>query len=279
MPELPEVETIKEALKKNVEGALIRQVEVHCRSLRIPVPLCFEKTLAGCRITKVRRVAKYVIMDLDNGKSIVWHFGMSGKIKITDVLPSVPEKHDHVIIATSHGFVIFNDPRRFGLMTVIKTTDADACPLFRHIGPDPFDNKLDATYLETRLRHKKTPIKIALLDQSLIAGIGNIYASEALYLARISPLRPSSSLTFSEISALLEAIRLTLKKAIKAGGSTLRDYRKPDGSMGYFQYQHSVYGKEGQPCPDCPLQKCPDGGIKKIVQGGRSTFYCNHLQK
>ncbi len=279
MPELPEVETIKEALRKNIEGAIIRWVDVHCRKLRIPVPDCFEELLTGSRIIKVRRFAKYVVIDLDNGYSIIWHFGMSGKVKITNLMPSAPDKHDHIVIATSLGYLTFNDPRRFGLMTVVQTVDVKNCHFFRHIGLDPFDDKLDASYLETRLLHKKTSIKVSLLDQSLIAGIGNIYASEALYLAKISPLRPSNSLTFSEISTLLDAIRLTLKKAIEAGGSTLRDYRKPDGSMGYFQYQHSVYGKEGRPCPDCPLQKCPDGGIKKIVQGGRSTFYCNHLQK
>ena len=231
MPELPEVETIKEALRKAVEGAVIQKVIVRNRKFRIPVPADFEDTLEGAAILKVYRIAKYAVLDLDNGFSVVWHFGMSGKVKITDTYPADLEKHDHIIIVTTRGILTFNDA-----------------------------------------------IKIALLDQSIVNGIGNIYASEALYAARISPLRECCSLSKQEISNLINAVRKTLQKAIDAGGSTLRDYRKPDGSMGYFQHMHCVYGKAGQKCPDCSCNGCTEG-IKKIIQGGRSTFYCRHLQK
>ena len=278
MPELPEVETIKEALRKAVEGAVIQKVIVRNRKFRIPVPADFEDTLEGAAILKVYRIAKYAVLDLDNGFSVVWHFGMSGKVKIIDTYPADLEKHDHIIIVTTRGILMFNDARRFGLMTCLKTSNLRACSLFSHTGPDPFDEQFNADYFSAKLCHKKTAIKIALLDQSIVNGIGNIYASEALYAARISPLRECCSLSKHEISNLINAVRKTLQKAIDAGGSTLRDYRKPDGSMGYFQHMHCVYGKAGQKCPDCSCNGCTEG-IKKIIQGGRSTFYCSHLQK
>lgn len=278
MPELPEVETIKEALRKAVEGAVIQKVIVRNRKFRIPVPADFEDTLEGAAILKVYRIAKYAVLDLDNGFSVVWHFGMSGKVKITDTYPADLEKHDHIIIVTTRGILTFNDARRFGLMTCLKTSNLRTCSLFSHTGPDPFDEQFNADYFSAKLCHKKTAIKIALLDQSIVNGIGNIYASEALYAPRISPLRECCSLSKQEISNLINAVRKTLQKAIDAGGSTLRDYRKPDGSMGYFQHMHCVYGKAGQKCPDCSCNGCTEG-IKKIIQGGRSTFYCRHLQK
>jgi formamidopyrimidine-DNA glycosylase len=175
--------------------------------------------------------------------------------------------------------LIYNDARRFGLLTYVKTNEIFSCHLFNHIGIDPFDTNLTPNYLMEKFKNKKTPIKIALLDQSIINGVGNIYASEALYEARISPFRESQSLTKNEISKLIEAIIKTLNKAIKAGGSTLRDYRKPDGSTGYFQNEHCVYNKTGQRCPNCICQTDITGGIAKSVQGGRSTFYCKTLQK
>lgn len=279
MPELPEVETIKEALRQAVDGAVIKEITVRCRSFRIPVPDNFENLLKGGRIAKIYRIAKYVVIDIDNGYSIVWHFGMSGRVKIAPTLPEVLDKHDHIVITTTAGYLIFNDARRFGLMICIKTPDVANYFRERHTGIDPLDDKLDGKYLAQLLQKRKTPIKTALLDQSLIAGIGNIYASEALYLAKISPLRLCSDLSEREICRLLEAVRVILRKAIAAGGSTLKDYRKPDGGMGYFQFQHNVYGKEGQKCPDCPHAACPCGGIKKIIQGGRSTYYCPHWQK
>lgn len=278
MPELPEVETIKESMRKTLNNAVIKSVIVYNRSLRLPVPDNFEKIICGTKICRIYRIAKYALWELDNNYSIVWHFGMSGKVKITDITPDVLERHDHIIMHTTKGIIIYNDPRRFGLVTVIKTSQLKTNPLFRSLGLDPFDDELTATYLESKLENKHTPIKINLLDQSIICGIGNIYASEALYEAKISPLRASNSLTIKEQANLIEAVRIVLRKAIAAGGSTLHDYKKPDGDIGYFQLQHAVYGKEGKSCSNgCKSKKC--AGIRKIIQGGRSTFYCPHLQK
>lgn len=276
MPELPEVETIKEAMRKAVSGNKIESVTVYNRHLRCLIPADFEKTLCGAKITRIYRIAKYALMELDNGYTVIWHFGMSGKLKIIKEKNLVLEKHDHAVIKTSDCTIIYNDPRRFGVLTICKTAKLFENPLFCHLGLDPFDENLSEIYLKEKLAHKKIPIKVALLDQSIISGIGNIYASEALYNARISPLRESSSLKKKELKKLIESIRLILSKAIKAGGSTLHDYHKPDGSTGYFQLQHCIYGKEGQCCPHCT---CGTGKIIKLVQAGRSTYYCNHLQK
>jgi len=274
MPELPEVETIKESLRKAVEGAKIESVLVNNRCLRISIPHDFEKIVTGHQIKKLYRIAKYAIMDLDNAYSIVWHFGMSGKIKLLSTKNPILEKHDHIVVKTSADTIVYNDPRRFGLITVLPTDKLKEDALFCHLGPDPFDANLNENYLFRKFQNKKTAIKIALLDQNIVAGIGNIYASEALYESGISPLRCCSSLNKNELKKLISAIRITLSKAIDAGGSTLHDYRKPDGSAGYFQLQHSVYGKDGQCCP-----KCKKNCIIKITQGGRSTYYCPHTQK
>ncbi len=276
MPELPEVETIKEAVKKAVTGATIRFVVIRNRHLRIPIPHDFEKRICQTKILRIHRIAKYAVMDLDNGCSIIWHFGMSGKIKISADDDFAMEKHDHVVIQTSKGTIIYNDPRRFGLITLCQTDALNKNPLFIDLGPDPFDPMLNEEYLSKKLKKKKISIKTTLLDQSIIAGIGNIYASEALYSARISPLRESCSLSLKETSDLIKAIKTTLKKAIDAGGSTLHDYRKPNGDIGYFQLQHCVYGKEGKPCPHCT---CSTKKILKIIQNNRSTYYCGKLQK
>ena len=278
MPELPEVETIKESMRKSLADATISSAKVYNRSLRQPVPDNFEKIVCKAKICRIYRIAKYALWELDNGYSIVWHFGMSGKVRITDTMPGVLEKHDHIVITTSKGILIYNDPRRFGLVTAVRTSQLKENPLFKNLGVDPFDDMLTPMYLESKLSGRHTPIKIALLDQSIICGIGNIYASEALFSAKISPLRASNSLTPKEQKTLIESVRLILRKAIAAGGSTLHDYKKPDGDIGYFQLQHAVYGKEGQQCLNgCRNKKCT--GIKKIIQGGRSTFYCPHWQK
>lgn len=278
MPELPEVETIKEALKKEITGVKINDVIVKNRTFRESVPAKFEDIIRNTMVLKVWRLAKYVIIDLDNGYSVIWHFGMSGKVKFIENPNGAYEKHDHIIFKLSKKEVIYNDVRRFGLLSYAKTDNIYSHHLFLHIGIDPFDSNLTPEYLLDKLKNKKTPIKLALLDQSIINGIGNIYASEALYDARISPLRESSSLSKKEIAKLIDAIIKTLNKAIKAGGSTLRDYRKPDGSTGYFQNQHCVYNKTGKPCPDCVCNLNKTGGIAKLTQGGRSTFYCKTLQ-
>lgn len=279
MPELPEVETIKEALVKSIKGATIFSVTVNNRNLRQCIPLNFAKIVHQTKIVHIYRISKYIVLDLSNKYSIILHFGMSGKIRFIDQENPVFEKHDHVIFDTSHGLLTYNDPRRFGLILILLTNTIPSYPPFTKLGPDPFDKKLDVSYLKNKFKNKKLPIKVALLDQSIICGIGNIYASEALYSARISPLRFCDNITEQELQTLIFAIRETLSKAIKAGGSTLHDYRKPDGSTGYFQLQHAVYGKEGQTCPDCvcSLKKCK--GIQKVILDGRSTFYCPYLQK
>ena len=279
MPELPEVETIKEALVKAVDKAVILSVLVFNRNFRVIVPNDFEQILIGQTVSRIYRRAKYVIIDLTNGISIIWHFGMSGRVRILSQKPETFEKHDHVVIVTNKCTLIFNDARRFGVITYIPTKDISASQIFKHVGIDPFDSKLDGQYLFSKIARKQIPIKVALLDQSIICGIGNIYASEALYLARISPLRLCCNISVEECSILVVAVRDILNKAIEAGGSTLRDYRQPDGSMGYFQMQHAVYGKEGICCPDC-VCSCPKScGIKRITQAGRSTYYCDYLQK
>ncbi len=278
MPELPEVETVKNGIAGFAGQARILKVEIRNRQFREKIPEDTEQKITGAVITGFRRVGKYIVVDLDNDLCLVWHLGMSGRIKTFGQAPAQIQKHDHISIETTAGWLVYNDPRRFGLFTYIEKDRLFQSKYLRKMGIDPFDQRLNAAYLSTKLQKRKTPVKEALLDQNIINGIGNIYASEALYAARISPLRECCSLSKQEISNLIDAVRKTLQKAIDAGGSTLRDYRKPDGSMGYFQHMHCVYGKAGQKCPDCSCNGCTEG-IKKIIQGGRSTFYCSHLQK
>ena len=279
MPELPEVETVKNAVSKAVDGANIIAAAVLCDKFREKIPADFAAKITGATIMDCRRIAKYIIIELSNGLSLVWHLGMSGKIKILPQKPTTLEKHDHVVIETDKGCLIFNDPRRFGLLTYCESARLNECSALKNIGPDPFDKNLTAQYLYSQLQAHSTPIKVAILEQKIICGIGNIYASEALFKAKILPLRPAKSLNLKECENLLKSIREVLSKAIKAGGSTLRDYRKPDGSSGEFQNQHCVYNKTGQRCPECVCNISKTGGIKKVVLGGRSTFYCETLQK
>lgn len=277
MPELPEVETIKNALKKAIGYANIVNVRINDNRFRQIIPDDFAQKVIHTQITEYQRIAKYIVISLDNGYSIIWHLGMSGRVKICDTMPEI-EKHDHVVFETSNGIVIYHDPRRFGLLTYCKTDELIQNKIFQNSGLDPFDEKLTAQLLHEKLKNKKIAIKIALLDQKIINGIGNIYASEALFEARILPSRESSTLTLKECKALIDAIRDVLKKAISAGGSTLRDYKKPDGSLGYFQNKHCVYNKTGMPCPGCTCG-LKNGGVQKIVLGGRSTFFCSEKQK
>ena len=279
MPELPEVETIKNALIKAVDKVNIISVRIFNNRFRKLIPDDFAKRIEGAKINRIYRKAKYLLLELDNGLSIVWHLGMSGKVKICDNLPEKLEKHDHVIIETDKCFLIYNDARRFGMLDVIETKNLAANPIFAHIGVDPFDAKLDGLFLFNKLKNKKIPIKVALLDQKIINGIGNIYASEALFDAGINPTRISETLKLKECEKLVESIRKILQKAIAAGGSSIHDYKKPDGSLGYFQNMHCVYNKTGQKCPGCTCNIAQTGGIKKIVQAGRSTFYCSVKQK
>ena len=278
MPELPEVETIKNALQQAIGYANIVNVCINDNRFRQIIPDDFAKKITNSRINNYKRIAKYIVISLDNGYSIVWHLGMSGQIKISkQKLERV--KHDHVVIETNNGFITYHDARRFGMLTYFNEKENAAPKFLQNLGPEPFDERIDGKYLYQKFQSKKTPIKVALLDQSVIVGIGNIYASESLYEARILPTREANSLSLAECIRLLQKVREVLQKAIAAGGSTLHDYHKPDGSLGYFQNMHCVYNKTGQACPDCRCNIKKTGGIKKIVLAGRSTFFCPSLQK
>ncbi|HVP86248.1 MAG TPA: bifunctional DNA-formamidopyrimidine glycosylase/DNA-(apurinic or apyrimidinic site) lyase, partial [Rhizomicrobium sp.] len=259
--------------------------------LRRPFPKDFAKRLTGRKVTRLWRRAKYLLADLDDGQTLVVHLGMSGRMAvyadgqghqlgIYAHEASHPEaghgKHDHVVFETdAPAKIVFSDHRRFGLMTLVEAGRLNDDPLFDGLGPEPLSKDFDAAYLKNALKGKRTPIKSALLDQRVVAGLGNIYVCEALFLAGISPRRLASKVQQDKIAPLVEDIKVTLKEAIKAGGSSLRDHARPDGSLGEFQHRFRVYDREGKPCPG---QGCK-GKIKRIVQAGRSTFYCPSCQK
>ncbi len=278
MPELPEVETIKNTVAAAVSGAIIESVAVRQPRLRESVPTDFAKRIQGAKIINLRRIAKYMLIDLDNGLTIIWHFGMSGRIKIESALPDL-EKHDHIVIKTDKGCLIYNDTRRFGVVLLSESDKLSQHHCFKHIGLDPWDTNLTADYLLKKFANRKCAIKLSLLNQEIIGGIGNIYASEILYRARILPNRASESVSKKEAQKIIEQTRIVLQEAIKAGGSTIHDFKRPDGDIGYFQEHHCVYDKTGKRCPNCKCDIAKTGGIRKIVQGGRSTFYCPVLQK
>ena len=279
MPELPEVEVVANSLKNKICGCKICEVIVNNRKFRAPVPDDIEQTLCGATILSVKRIAKYIIVDLDNQNSIIWHLGMSGKIFVFEKKPETFAKHDHIAIITDKCCLVFNDARRFGLFTTDKTENLKTNRFLKNTGIDPFDDKLDAKYLFEKLRSKKTAIKLCLLEQDIINGIGNIYASEILFDCGINPLRPADKVSLDECQKIIDSTRKILQKAIDAGGSTLRDNHHIDVSEGHFQGMHCVYGKEGLSCPDCCCDICKTGGIQKIVQGGRSTYFCPKKQK
>lgn len=235
MPELPEVETVKNGIAQFAGNAEIIDVTVRNRRLRSVVPDGFETAVRGAKIKEYRRKGKYIVIDLDNGRSIIWHLGMSGRVKTVKSNAAPEEKHDHVIIKTSAGLLIFNDPRRFGLIYACPTAEVDRQPCFAAMGTDPFDPLLTPELLFERLQKRKTAIKPTLLDQKLIAGIGNIYASEILFAAGIRPTRRADRLSRRECGRLLESVRAVLTKAIDNGGSTLHDYHKPDAVSAIFR--------------------------------------------
>lgn len=278
MPELPEVETIKNAVQMALKNAEILEITVHNPHLRRPVPADLPEKARHTKITGYQRIAKYIVISLDNGLSLILHLGMSGTIRLSDERGE-SQKHDHIVFRTTEGYMVYNDPRRFGLCVYVPTESLKSCSLLKNSGTDPFDEQLTGTYLKEKLTRKNLAVKLALLDQKIISGIGNIYASEALFLAGILPTRPANSLSLEECERLVEKVRETLTQAIKAGGSTLRDYKRPDGSLGYFQNSHCVYNKTGKPCPDCTCRLQKTGGIQKIAQGGRSTYFCATKQR
>jgi formamidopyrimidine-DNA glycosylase len=273
MPELPEVETICRGLARKLPGHKIVKVQQNRRDLRIPFPAAL-KTITGAKVMRITRRAKYILAHLDDGRTLILHLGMSGSLTARKG-DKAPEKHDHLIITLENDTQLtFNDPRRFGLVALARTKDLPQHKFFTHLGPEPLGKDFTAALLGAKLRAKKTAIKLAIMDQRVVVGVGNIYASEALFGARIDPRLPARALKPPAVKKLVAAIRKTLKAAIKAGGSSLRDYVQADGSSGGFQKNFSVYGRAGKKCKGCTCDIKKTGGIKKITQGARSTFYC-----
>ncbi|MCP9481042.1 bifunctional DNA-formamidopyrimidine glycosylase/DNA-(apurinic or apyrimidinic site) lyase [Shimia sp. CNT1-13L.2] len=283
MPELPEVETVRRGLEPSMSGAVIAKAQVNRPDLRWPFPDNMAQRLTGARVLQLRRRSKYVLADLDSGETLLIHLGMSGRMTVSgDPLgqfvhehPAI-EKHDHVIFDMDNGArITFNDPRRFGAMDLLATDGAHNHPLLAKLGPEPLGNAFDEAYLVDRLKGRKTPIKSALLDQQIVAGLGNIYVCETLYRAGVSPRRKADNISAARIRTFVPIIRQVLSDAIAAGGSSLKDFRQADGELGYFQHSFDVYGREGDPChtPDC------DGTIARITQSGRSSFYCPQCQR
>ncbi len=283
MPELPEVETVMRGLTPAMQGAVIVRADVNRPDLRWPFPERMAERLAGQQVKQLRRRSKYILVDLASGESLLIHLGMSGRILVSgDPLGQfthdhpMPEKHDHVVFHMDNGArIAFNDPRRFGAMDLLDTATASQHKLLAVLGPEPLGNDFNEAHLISVLAGRNMPIKSALLDQRLIAGLGNIYVCEALYRAGITPTRKAGQLSKARVASLVPIIRQVLSEAIEAGGSSLKDFRQADGELGYFQHSFDVYGREGAPCrtPDCPQV------IKRIVQSGRSSFYCSQCQR
>lgn len=274
MPELPEVETICRGLRPALVGHRLVRVVQRRPDLRIPLPNDFVPRLEGRRVERIGRRGKYILASLDDGSALIVHLGMSGRLLIAPGPAPPPGPHDHVILETDDGVIItYNDARRFGLMTLADEAGLESHPLLRHLGPDPLSTMFAGAWLSTALKGRRTPIKAALLDQQVIAGLGNIYVCEALFRARISPRRLAASVAGRRAERLAPAIREVLIDAIEAGGSSLRDYVQTSGELGYFQHRFAVYGREGEPCPTCGQT------IRRLVQGGRSSFYCPTCQR
>ncbi|MEL6642524.1 MAG: bifunctional DNA-formamidopyrimidine glycosylase/DNA-(apurinic or apyrimidinic site) lyase [Pseudomonadota bacterium] len=283
MPELPEVETVRRGLQPVIEGRVITRADVRRPDLRWPLPERMADRLTGQRITALRRRSKYILADLGSGETLIIHLGMSGRILIAgDTLGQfhhehpAPEKHDHIVFDIEGGArVTFNDARRFGAMDLTATDAVEDHWLIDKLGPEPLGNAFNEDYLVAALMGRMTPIKAALLDQRIVAGLGNIYVCEALHRAGIAPTRKAGRIAARRVRTLVPVIRDVLAEAIAAGGSSLRDYRQADGELGYFQHAFRAYGRGGAPCP---TPNC-GGTIERIVQSGRSTFYCRQCQR
>lgn len=279
MPELPEVETVCRGLDPVMTGQAIVRVELRRAGLRKPFPPNLRQEVEGARILRLSRRAKYILVHLENGYVLVLHLGMSGRVQI-EPGSYTPKTHDHVIFYLENGkAIVLNDPRRFGNVLLYRAEALGTAPEFRALGPEPLSNEFSGPYLADRLRGKAVAIKTALMDQRIVVGVGNIYASEALFLAGISPKRRAGTVTGLRAEKLARAIRAVLEKAIRAGGSTLRDHRQADGALGYFQHHFTVYDRAGRACPGCDCDILKTKGIQRIVQGGRSSFYCPRKQK
>lgn len=273
MPELPEVETVVRGLQQSVAGSSIARVELRRRDLRTPFPKDFAKQVEGAAITAVTRRAKYLVFTLSNQRSILAHLGMSGRFSVVAARPKKFAAHDHVVISLGDGrTLIYNDARRFGVMDVVKTSDLKMHELLYHLGPEPLEEEFNAKYLKEKLQKRKGPIKPVLMDQELVVGVGNIYASEALFLAKIHPETPAHKAS-ARAGDLVKSIRKVLASAIDSGGSSLRDFLHISGEAGYFQHRFNVYERRGEPCFRCGEP------IRMTRQAGRSTFFCAACQR
>ncbi len=283
MPELPEVETVRRGLLPVMEGQVIARAQVNRPDLRWPFPPGMADRLTGAQVQALRRRSKYILADLSTGETLLIHLGMSGRMLISGAQIGgfhhdhpAPAKHDHVVLDMGNGArVTFNDARRFGAMDLLPTATAEAHPLLSVLGPEPLGNDFHEAHLAARLKGRATPIKSALLDQHLVAGLGNIYVCVVLFRAGIHPARLARDVTGAEVARLVPLIRQVLEEAIEAGGSSLKDYRQADGELGYFQHRFRVYDREGEACttPGCGAT------LHRIVQSGRSSFFCLHCQR
>lgn len=284
MPELPEVETVMRGLRARLDGHVILNAEVRRPDLRWPLPAGLAARLTGARVVGFRRRAKYILMRLDErgatgADSVLLHLGMSGRMLIRRHGANAAVLHEHVELATDDGWRIgFVDPRRFGSIDLVPTADEDAHRLLAGLGPEPLDDAFDGDALSRALAGRRTPIKAALLDQRVVAGLGNIYVCEAMFRAGVAPGRLAAEVAGAQAARLVAEIKATLLEAIAAGGSSLRDYVQPDGELGYFQHAWRVYGREGEACDACPGPPAC-AGVARMVQSGRSTFYCPRSQR
>jgi formamidopyrimidine-DNA glycosylase len=287
MPELPEVETVRGGLAPVLEGHRLARVEARRPDLRFPLPPNFVQVLTGAVITRLARRAKYLLATLDREDTLVMHLGMSGRFEIArpegqdrpghfHYAPDPDPKHAHIVFETEAGArVTYYDPRRFGYMALVNTATLDLHPWFAGLGPEPLSEAFDADLLKAAFKDRRQGPKTLLLDQRIVAGLGNIYVCEALHRARISPFKAAGRIPRAKLPPLVSAIKAVLAEAIAAGGSTLRDYAQADGALGYFQHRFRVYDREGRPCPN---EGCA-GVIRRKVQAGRSTFYCPVCQR
>jgi formamidopyrimidine-DNA glycosylase len=283
MPELPEVETVRRGLEPILAGQVIARAVANRQDLRWPLPERLAERLGGRRVEALRRRSKYLLADLSSGETLLVHLGMSGRMLVSGQALGVfhhdhpaPGKHDHVVLETEAGArITFNDARRFGAMDLMPTEAADAHWLLRDLGPEPLGNGFHEGYLAERFRGKAAPVKAALLDQRIVAGLGNIYVAEALHRAGISPHRAAGRIGAARLARLAAAVREVLAEAIEAGGSSLRDHRQTSGELGYFQHAFRAYDRAGQPCP---TPGCP-GTIRRSVQSGRSSYHCPACQR
>lgn len=271
MPELPEVETTVRGLARFLDGARIERVVLNRPDLRRPFPPELVQVMTGAEVTGLTRRAKYGLIHVDRGSSLVFHLGMSGRWRID---PEEPDRHDHMVLETAEHRFALCDPRRFGSVDLVDTIALDEWPQFAALGPEPLGPDFTPEHLKSALKGKSQSIKLCLLDQRIVAGLGNIYVCEALWRAGIHPKKAGGKVTKPQLARLVPLIREVLEASIRDGGSTLRDYAAPDGELGYFATRFDVYGRTGEPC------RRDDGGIiRRIAQGGRSTWYCARCQK